>query len=125
MNWRPASAGTSNQHRTPWWRERLRRRRASPSRGWPAGVDRRPPGGDLDHVAVGITHVDRVERPAVEDLAAGDPAGPEVVAPRLLLAARLDAEREVVRGADPDDAVGHEAVLHEAHERPVPAVEPD
>ena len=48
----------------------MRRRRACPLRGRPAGAEARPAGGDLDDVAVGIAHVDRVERAAVEHLGA-------------------------------------------------------
>ena len=84
----------------------MRRRRAGPLSGRPAGAEAGARGRDLDDVPVGIAHVDRAERAAVEHVGAVDVVLAQVVAPRLLLVRGVDAQREVVRGADADDALG-------------------
>ena len=62
--------------------------------------------------------------PRSQHLGAVDVVRAQVVAPRLLLVLGVHPQREVVRGAHADDAVGHRVVLHEAHERAVAAAEP-
>jgi hypothetical protein len=74
-------------------------------------------------VPVGIAHVDRAEGAAVEDVGALDPVLAQVVAPGLLLLRRVDGQREVVRGAGADHALGQLGVLHEADQHAGAALE--
>jgi hypothetical protein len=68
-------------------------------------------------VAVGVAHVDRAERAAVEHVGALDALAAEVVAPGLLLVGAVHREREVMRRPDAHDTLGQLRVLHEGHER--------